>query len=434
MRWRHPRVLLHAAILAWSPITVVVLAVLAVIVYSVISAVQVRTITISSGPEGSAFQRIASAYAKVLEHDRVHLEVVTSEGSQQNLERVSDLNSRVKVALVQDGTEIPGNTSDVVSLGSVAYEPLTIFYYGAQPVTRLFQLKGGRIGIGKPGSGTRNLALALLGANDITAQNSTLEPIEGTEAMKALMNHQVDAIFLSGDSATPTNFRTLMHAPDIHLFSFTDPEPYLRRFRYLTKLVVPAGTFDIGADLPRHDVTLLAPTVQLLAWSSLNAQLIDPLIEAAQRVNGKGGLLEEPGAFPKPLRHGWPLSATAVQYYKSGKTFLYRHFPFWLAVLISDIWVVLVPLIAVGIPAVEFAPTIYRWRVRSKLYEHYANLMSLERAALEPDGSLQPDDLDKRLDAIESAVIAMRIPASFAGEVYTLRQYILFARSRLKQA
>ena len=92
------------------------------------------------------------------------------------------------------------------------------------------------------------------------------------------------------------------------------------------------------------------------------------------------------------------------------------------------------PLIAVGIPAIEFAPTIYRWRVRSKLYEHYANLMNLERIALEPTSSLPPEELAQRLDTIESAVIAMRIPASFAGEVYALRQYILFARSRLKSA
>jgi hypothetical protein len=59
--------------------------------------------------------------------------------------------------------------------------------------------------------------------------------------MKALIAHQVDAIFLSGDSAAPANIRQLLHTKGISLFEFPQADGYVRRFRFLSKLEIPAG-------------------------------------------------------------------------------------------------------------------------------------------------------------------------------------------------
>jgi TRAP-type uncharacterized transport system substrate-binding protein len=59
------------------------------------------------------------------------------------------------------------DTRDLVSLGSVFYEPIAIFYRAAKVIDRLSELKGRRVAIGPEGSGTRFLALALLKANGI---------------------------------------------------------------------------------------------------------------------------------------------------------------------------------------------------------------------------------------------------------------------------
>ncbi|HEX7382082.1 MAG TPA: TAXI family TRAP transporter solute-binding subunit, partial [Nevskiaceae bacterium] len=260
-------------------------------------------------------------------------------------------------ALVQNGVTASGDTSDIASIGSLFYEPLAIYCYGKQPLMRLYALRGGRIGIGAAGSGTRVLALAPLGANDIDASNADLEPLEGNATMDALIAHRVNATFLSAEPATVANFRTLMQAPNVHLLSFEYPEPYLLRFRYLSKLTISAAAFDIGADPPRHDVTLLASTVRLLVHFGTSPEPVDLLIQAAQKINGRGPLLEKPGEFPAALRHSWPFSDEAVRYYKSGRTFLYRVLPFWLASLISCLWVMIVPLVVVVIPALQFAPT-----------------------------------------------------------------------------
>ena len=43
--------------------------------------------------------------------------------------------------------------------------------------------------------------------------------------------------------------------------------------------------------------------------------------------------MQNAGEFPSPVMHDFPISSDAARYYKSGKSFLYRVLPFWLASL-----------------------------------------------------------------------------------------------------
>lgn len=394
-----------------------------------------HTLTISSGPPGSIFYSMAERYRPILAQDGITLKVLPSQGSLENLERLDNPHSGVDIALVQSGVTLPGDRGDIVSLGSLFYEPLALFYRNREPLTELSQLRGRDIGVGTVGSGTHTLALALLQANGITPDGSThLENIEGNAAMEALLNEKVGAIFLSGDSATPANFRTLLRAPGIRMFNFVQADAYVRHFRYLSDLEIPAGTFDLGENLPPQSMHLLAPTVELLAHSKLHPALVDLLIEAAQKVNGRATLLQKWGEFPAPLRRAWPIDSEAARFYKSGKTFLYRFLPFSLASLLNRTLLILVPLLVILIPAVQFAPAIYRWLMKNRLYRRYARLMALERAALEPLTPQQRARLMLQLDAIERDLIALKMPGAYAYDLYVLRQTVTFVRQRLSQA
>ena len=124
------------------------------------------TITIASGPEGTTLWTYAEQYRKILARNDVTLKILPSEGSVDNLKRLSDPNSNVDVGFVQGGLSNLVDIGNLVSLGSMFYEPLAVFYRGA-PLERLSELKGRRIAIGLEGSGTRILALTLLKANGI---------------------------------------------------------------------------------------------------------------------------------------------------------------------------------------------------------------------------------------------------------------------------
>jgi TRAP-type uncharacterized transport system substrate-binding protein len=393
------------------------------------------TLTISSGPEGSSFRSIAERYQKILAGSGVRLTILPSNGSLENLNRLSDPHQNVDIAFVQSGVTVPADTGELVSLGSVGYQPLTVFYRGRKPIQRLSQLAGKRIAIGPEGSGTRFLALALLKANEIEPQGLTqLLALEGEAARNALLGGQADAIFLSGDSAAPATVREMLHAKGIRLFEFPQADGYLRRFPYLSRLEIPPGAFDLGADLPHKPLTMLAPTVELVARADLHPALSDLLIDAAREVHGKAALLQSAGEFPTPAKHEFPISDDAARYYKSGKSIAYRLLPFWLASLVNRAFVVLVPVIVVLIPGLRLAPALYRWRIHSRIYRRYGELMALERAALEDVSPEQRAALLDRLADIERSVIASKIPGAYADQLYILRQHIKFVRDRLVPA
>src|SRR3546814_305237 len=166
-------------------------------------------------------------------------------------------------------------------------------------------------------------------------------------------------------------------------------------------------------------------------WSSdvcssdlLHPALSDLLVEAAQEVHGRGSLMQNPGEFPHALEHDYPMSEGAARYYKSGKSLAYRYLPFWAASLVSRAAVVLLPIIVVLIPGLRFAPYLYGWRIRRRIYKHYGELMALERAVLEPMSDEQRAALVEQLDKIERAVVGMKTPGAFADQAYILRRHI----------
>jgi len=396
-----------------------------------------RTITISTGPVGSSFEATAEKYRDVLARPRngVTLKILSSQGSSDNLQRLENTSADVDIGFVQGGITNGLAGSGLVSLGSINYQPLLVFYQSVAPMVLLSELGGKRVAIGPEGSGTRGLALALLGINGIQPGDATkFLDLDAEAAGKALLDGSADAVFLMGDSAPPALMRKLLLTPGVRLYDFAQADGYTRRISYLDKLTLPRGSIDFGKDIPSHDVSLLGPTVELLARPKLHPALSDLLLEAAREVNGAGGLFKRRGEFPAPLEHDVPISADAARFYKSGKSFLYRTLPFWLASLVNRILVAFVPMIVILIPAVRIIPNIYRWRIRMLLYKWYRALLALEREPVTNMTAKKRAELTSRLDEIELAVNRMRVPASFADQFYVLRQNIGYVRNLLMNA
>src|SRR5882757_9117542 len=400
-----------------------------------VSSAPPHTLTISSGPKGSNFETIAQRYSKILARNGIKLTILPSAGSMENLSRISNPKSHVDIALVQSGVTAGSDSDndDLESLGGMFYQPLLIFYRSPKPLQRLSELSSQRIAIGPDGSGTRFLALALLKTNGIEPQGSTqLLSLEGEAARAALLHRQVDAIFLTGDSASGATIREMLHTDGVRLFEFPQAAAYVRRFSYLSKLTVPAGAFDLGENLPPQDISLLAPTVELVAHSNLHPALCDLLIEAATQVHGHASLLQTAGQFPNPSIHTFPISSEAARYYKSGdRSFIYRYLPFWLASLLSRLLIVIVPLFVIIVPSLRYLPLLYRWRIDSRIHHRYGELMELERQTLGTLSEERRKELLDRLAAIENLVISRRMPGSHAEQVYILREHIDFVRKKL---
>ncbi|MBI3903823.1 MAG: ABC transporter substrate-binding protein [Nitrosomonadales bacterium] len=395
------------------------------------------TITLIAGPKDSEFQRHAEAYRRILARNGVKLNIIPSQGSLENLVHLSDPGFHIDVGFVQGGLLQGGvlqglNTEQLVSLGSIFYEPMMVFYRGETAIDRLSRFNGKRLAIGTVSSGTHALASALLKANGIESGGATeLLEMDADEAATELLANRIDAVFVMGDSASLQLISGLLHAPGIRLMSFAQAEAYTRNIVYLNKLELSAGAIDLGQNIPEQNVLLLAPTVELVARSGLHPALSDLLLEAAHEVHGSAGLLQQRGEFPAALEHEFRISEEARRYYTSGKSFLYRNLPFWLATLVSRILMVIVPIIVVLIPGLRLLPPLYRWNIRRRIARWYGALLELERGLLAKCTPEQQVALLKRLDDIERAVNKMKVPKSFGDQFYGLRQHIGFVRERL---
>ncbi|MDE1171629.1 MAG: TAXI family TRAP transporter solute-binding subunit [Verrucomicrobium sp.] len=387
-------------------------------------------LTITAGPEGSIFYTTAQKYAAILKRQGVTLRVLSSHGSLENLQRLNDPSAKVDIGFVQDGVtseEYP----NLMSLGSVSYQPLLVFYRGTTAVDTLAALAGKRVVIGSQGSGTRQIALTLLEANGIRPDGATtLLDWDPQRSSQALLNGQVDAVFLMGEDASIAILRGLLTAPGVHLLSFSQQEAYARRFNWLSTLKMPEGAIDLAKDVPPRDVYLVGPTIELVARKKLHPALSDLILGAAQEIHGRPSLFQKKGEFPAPMEHGFRLSDDALRYYRSGKSFLYHHLPFWLASVVSRILVVIIPAIVVILPTLRLLPVAYRWRMRGRLLRWYRALLALEKDLFtHPEGDRAP--LLKRLEEIEQAVNQLRLPASFADQFYSLRQHVDFVRAKI---
>jgi TRAP transporter TAXI family solute receptor len=410
-----------------------------VVAYQFVEPAPPNRIVITTGGESGAYYQFARRYATILARNGITLEVRASAGSLQNIERLKA--DEAQVAFVQGGVVPPkedpdaADDSGLLSLGSLFYEPVWVFYRGdtgkGRDLTRLTELRGKRIGIGQEGSGVRQLAQQLLDANEIPL-DKRLVPVAGLDAAEALQQGRIDAAFIIAAESAPV-VQVLIRSPGIKLMSFAQDRAYQRRFPFLTKLTFPQGVADLVRDFPPEDIKVLAPTANLIIRDDLHPALQTLLLQAVSEVHGKSGFFQDAGEFPSYMDQMLPLSPEAARYFKSGASFLQRYLPFWLAVLVDRLIVLLVPIFVLLIPLLKVAPAIYTWRVRSKVFRCYGELKFLEEDLKHHFDAARLADYRARLDALDEEASQLHVPLGFADLTYTLREHVNLVRHILEK-
>jgi TRAP-type uncharacterized transport system substrate-binding protein len=389
-----------------------------------------KKLVVAAAQDEGGFHYFARRYRDILARHGVTLEIRSTEGSLNSLELLEGDEAEADVAFIQSGSAAGGPPApNIVSLGGLTHIPLWVFYRG-EPIEDLRELRGKRIGVGTLESGTRALALTLLKVNAVDQAPTELLPLERDESLARLKQGQLDAVFVVASAEAPF-VRKLVAEPGIRLLSFARGEAYVRRFPYLSRLVLPRGVLSLEADLPERDVVLIAPTASLVARDTLHPALAYLLLSAASEVHGDASLLDRSGEFPTPLEGEHPLSGEARRYYKTGAPLLQRYLPFWAANLVDRLWLMLVPIIAVVVPLGRAVPAMVLWRVRSRIVGWYARLKEIELQLEENPGRQMLEDMLSRLDEAERAVNRIPMPLAYAENLYFFREHIDVVRRRV---
>jgi TRAP-type uncharacterized transport system substrate-binding protein len=375
---------------------------------------------------------LAQRYKRILARSGVELRLMPSTGAVENLKRLNDRSAGVNVGFVQGGLTSEDQSPDLVSLGTLFYEPLWVFYRGSHPGARLERFRGTRISVGPEGSGTRALAMQLLALNDIDKSNAQLLPLSIPQAGNALLRGEIDAAIIVTSWDTPL-VRQLLASSEIHLHNFERADAYVALYPFLTKLMLPEGVGNMVTNLPPTEVPLFAVEASLIVRRDLHPALQYLLLDAATDVHSLPGIFHRPGRFPAPEEVDLPLSKTAQQFYKSGRPFLQRYLPFWLAVLAGQLLLLLIPVVAVAYPLLRVAPALYGWGMRRRIFRLYGELKFIE-AELEAGSIATRDAVLARLDRLEQRANHLWVPAAFAPFLYQLRNHIDLVRAQQLRA
>lgn len=422
---------LRDLLLAAGP-ALVLIAVAFWIAFKFVQPAPPRRLTIITGAEGGAYYAFAERYGSILARHGVTLDVRPSAGSLENLAVLMNPEAGVEVGFAQGGSSSAGNRAGIFSLGSIYYEPAWIFLRQRLEIQNLAQLRGRRVSVGPDGSGTRVLALQLLALNGVPLPPTELLYLGAKDAARGLLKGDVDAAFIVSAPEAKV-VQDLLSAPGISLLSLDNAPAYLLRFPFLTQLTLPRSTVDFILDVPPHDISLVAPTTNIVCTEELHPALAYLLLAAMKEVHGGPGWFQSQGKFPAPIGVDFPLSDQAERFYRSGVPFLYKYLPFWLANLVERLWVLVLPLVAVVVPLMKVVPPLYAWRVRSRVYRWYGELKFLEQeVAAHPAPGAIPELL-RRLDRIDHSVAQIRVPLSYADQLYTLKEHIRLVRREIRE-
>jgi TRAP transporter TAXI family solute receptor len=165
--------------------------------------------TFASGPRGGEYARFGAAFVESINKVRPERTVrdVSTEGSVQNARMLA--RGEADYAIIQSDVAAEavagrgpfaqgGALTTLRALGSLFPEPIHIVVPAASPIRSVEDLRGRRVNIGEPGSGTRHSAVAVLAVHGLKVGDLGAVGEGGVDdAAKRLVAGQLDAFFIT---------------------------------------------------------------------------------------------------------------------------------------------------------------------------------------------------------------------------------------------
>jgi TRAP transporter TAXI family solute receptor len=387
----------------------------------------------ATGSETGGYHAFAKRLQAELAQQGFELELITSSGSQQNLQQL--INGEIELAIVQSGIELnltPEQRETLNGLGVMYREPLWLFVRNKVKYEQFADLRKLRLGIGSADSGTLAVTGALFAANGIEADSypKTWEQTGGSRAADALITGKLDAAFFIGPAENSLIQRLAANA-NLHLVSLRRSEAYLARLPYLSRVDVSEGMLNMAQNAPAQNITTLGPVATLVAGEAFHPSLTPLILEAARTVLENGSLLDPAGNYPaRPTRSLSTLSE-ADYYYDKGLPILQRYLPFRIASLADRYIILAIPLLVLLFPLFKAIGPIYQWRIRARIYRWYKHLREIDQQLYKGKLSSSLDEEIVRLERLEEELARVEVPLSYSSELYELHMHLRYMIDRL---
>ncbi|RXJ96110.1 hypothetical protein CRV00_02695 [Malaciobacter molluscorum] len=345
-----------------------------VFIYKYFVNVIPNELRIATGRETGGYYHFAKQYQNILKKDNLSLKIVKTAGSLEALELLDK--GKVDLAFVQGGTASKYSNKGLISLASLFYEPLWVFYNGDNTIDFLSDLKGKKISIGEKGSGTKEMFEKLFLQNGISLNN--LLHFSNNEAVKKLKNKQIDALCLVISPESPI-IEDLLKTKGIKLMSFKRSSAYKDKYDYINGIKFNQGVINLKKNIPPNNIDLLVTTASLVVKKNFNNNLQRLIIKDIKDIHKYGGIFEPKNFFPSVNYVELPISEHTKAYLLKGETWAEKYLPFWFSSLIEAMLVIIVPLIPILIIFVKIVLPSYSLYFKHKIYIWESKIYLLEK-------------------------------------------------------
>ncbi len=379
---------------------------------------------LATGQMGSSYKLISDQIDQFFSDKGIDLVLIDTAGLNDGLEKLRDQKSPVNAGFITSGSADQKNFPDLVSLGSIQYSPIWIFYRGKEvnennPIDYFGKQ---RISIGLPNTTTQNIFLKL--AQDSKYKNikpKNFYEYSNSDAVDKLLSGELDAVFIV-DGINSPSVQKLIRSENIFIYNFLIADAYERKFPFLNKLVIPKGSLNIEKMIPNQDIQLVAPTVMLLVEKDMHPVMQWSFMLAAKELGqSRGNLFSKPGYFPKYTDESFELSPIAKRYYDTGVPFFFNYFPLWIASLIDEIWFYVLSLFAIIYPLRKILFNFREIPSGDYVENRYQKLHGLEFIYRNSNNLQELEKNLENLNALEAEIASTWIESSKLGNSYTLR-------------
>jgi len=387
-----------------------------------------RKIVLAAGPEGSALHALGSRYAELVGRQGIRVEVLTTLGAADNLDRLTQPRGQVAIGFILAGMATTEQVQRIVNVSNLTHVPLWCLARVPSGEVTLAALKGKRLAVGARGTGLNAWLLPLLRVNGIAPENTAFLELTPGDSVRALGEGRADAVFL-GEGFEDRHLIEALALPGVRIMSFPRAQAYARRFPNIVSLLLPAGTLDFARGIPDRDIALIGTSLMLAARSDVHPTVVDLFVDAARALHSGQGIFDKRGEFPNlSFVDNVPVSSQAQAYAREGPSLLRRYLPLWAGDAVQRLIVLAVPLLAVILPLIRYLPTLLNLLGQRRLLLGYAGLRRIDRRLRARRPEEPVDDLLRDLERIEDSIAGIRESVFKAGKLYTFRGHLRLVR------
>jgi TRAP-type uncharacterized transport system substrate-binding protein len=379
-------------------------------------------VVLAGGQPNSSIEVWAKRYQSYFNEAGVTLEIVPSNGAQENIELLEK--GKVDVAISQGG--LTTNNESITSLGSIGYLPLWLFYRGnAMEDDPNSFLSNAKTSINIPGSGTHFLIETLLKKHELVLeQHKNFIELSSAEGVSALLSGKIDAMALVAGMESG-NAQKIIEDSSIRIFDFHMATAYANLIDYLEVVTLPKGSLDLNPVMPKRNITMPATSTVLLVNDDLHPAIQYLFLKASKDLNRRHKpFFNRPGGFPAYIDHSVPESTIAARFYEKGLFPLDHYLPFWLSSFMERIWFYLLAGLAIIYPLMRFSPRYRFVHFQLSINRAYVIMKSIEEQLDASSSLAEIQAQEVALDELTRSAKSLWVPEGGKEAYYQLLQNI----------